>query len=72
MHARTTWLATTSAAECPNGRTVELITIDGAGHQWPGSQRKAIAGLIPGIDPPSAALDATEVIWRFFATHSGR
>jgi polyhydroxybutyrate depolymerase len=52
---------TTSVAACPEGRTVELITIDGAGHQWPGADR--------GTDSPSKALDATEVIWQFFAAH---
>jgi len=54
---------TTSVAGCPSGRAVELITIDGAGHQWPGSRR---AGA---LDPPSTALDATATIWSFFAAH---
>lgn len=27
---------TTSAAECPNGRAVTLLTVDGGGHEWPG------------------------------------
>jgi polyhydroxybutyrate depolymerase len=31
---------TTSTAQCPGGRAVELITISGAGHQWPGSPAK--------------------------------
>jgi len=31
-----------------------LITIDGAGHQWPGS-----APIRDGADPPSQALNAT-------------
>lgn len=26
---------TTSAAECPDGRGVQLITVDGGGHEWP-------------------------------------
>jgi polyhydroxybutyrate depolymerase len=55
---------TTSAAQCPDGRSVELITIDGAGHQWPGSQP-----IREGADPPSAALDATATFWQFFAAH---
>ncbi len=62
-------VVTTSIANFPNGRAVELITVDGAGHQWPGSDRKRAAGLIPGIDPPSTAFDATDVIWKFFADH---
>jgi polyhydroxybutyrate depolymerase len=55
---------TTSTASCPDGRTVELITIDGAGHQWPGS-----AAGRAGADPPSDALDATMTFWQFFAEH---
>lgn len=55
---------TTSSATCPDGRAVELITIAGAGHQWPGS-----TGDRPGADPPSNALNATATIWAFFAAH---
>jgi polyhydroxybutyrate depolymerase len=61
---------TTSVAECPRGVTVELITIDGAGHQWPGSRPKTLVERALGLDPPSTALDATDTIWRFFATHT--
>ncbi len=60
---------TTSTAQCPDGRTVELVTITGAGHQWPGATGTRPAGRVPGIDPPSPALDATHEIWRFFAAH---
>jgi polyhydroxybutyrate depolymerase len=60
---------TTSAAACPAGRTVELITIVGAGHQWPGSIPNPLAQRLPHTDPPSTALDATQVIWQFFAAH---
>jgi len=60
---------TTSLATCRDGRAVELITVDGAGHQWPGSARKRATGLIPGLDQPSDAFDATAVIWEFFAAH---
>jgi polyhydroxybutyrate depolymerase len=42
---------TRSVAACPDGRVVELISIAGAGHEW-----------------PSATLDATAVIWRFFSS----
>lgn len=62
---------TASVATCPGNRAVELVTIAGAGHQWPGSpQRPAVEKLL-GLDPPSTALDATDVIWRFFASHPG-
>jgi polyhydroxybutyrate depolymerase len=60
---------TTSTSACPDGRAVELITIAGAGHQWPGAVGTRMDGRISGIDPPSRALDATHRIWRFFAAH---
>jgi polyhydroxybutyrate depolymerase len=58
---------TTSIASCPGGRTVELITITGAGHQWPGAPRKTALQKLLHTDPPSTALDATSTIWAFFA-----
>ena len=66
----TAGLVTTSVARCPGGRAVELITVRGAGHQWPGSVPPApLAARLLHLDPPSTALDATRVIWRFFAAH---
>ncbi len=54
----------TNRARCRDGRAVNLITIEGMDHEWPGSQsaRKE-------ADSPSKALDATATIWEFFATH---
>lgn len=61
---------TTSVAECPSGRAVALITVDGAGHQWPGaSKRNSRMKSSIGADPPSTAIDATDAIWEFFAAH---
>jgi polyhydroxybutyrate depolymerase len=60
---------TTSIANCADARAVELITIAGAGHQWPGAAKKPAIQALLGADPPSTALDATAVIWRFFAAH---
>jgi polyhydroxybutyrate depolymerase len=59
---------TRSIATCPDDRTVELISITGAGHQWPGATppTAAAAGRL-GLDPPSTALDATTEIARFFS-----
>lgn len=54
----------TSTADCPGGRSVTLITVDGAGHQWPGSQP-----VRERADPPSQALNATSTLWSFFAAH---
>jgi polyhydroxybutyrate depolymerase len=60
----------TSTAQCVKGRKVVLITVAGAGHQWPGSSREkgVVATLL--LDPPSDALDATDAIWSFFARYS--
>ncbi len=57
---------TTQTAACADGRTVELITVAGAGHQWPGGERTPLAELA-GLAEPSTALDATDTIWQFFA-----
>ena len=62
-------VVTTSVAGCPDGRSVELITIAGAGHQWPGSPSKPLIQRLLGTDPPATALNATDVIWRFFDAH---
>lgn len=60
---------TTSVASCQADHTVELITVAGAGHQWPGSVPKSAVQQRLGGDPPSTALDATQVIWQFFRAH---
>lgn len=63
-------------SKCPDDRDVELRTITGAGHQWPGSrpltQAEAfvaarITGRLPA--PSSTAMDATAVLWAFFSSH---
>lgn len=64
----TSGVVRTSTATCARGRAVTLITIEGAGHQWPGSEARR-SGRLLGADPPSHALDATSVIWQFFASH---
>jgi len=56
---------TIDAANCPDGRRVSLITISGAGHQWPGDATPAL----PGLDKPSTAINATQQIWDFFNGH---
>ena len=57
---------TTSTATC-DGDTVTLITVKGAGHQWPGSEQSKAQERL-GTDKPSDALDATRTIWDFFAS----
>ena len=57
----------TQIAGCPNGRTVELISVAGAGHQWPGGVAKPVLQQLVGLPAPSTALNATDTIWQFFA-----
>ena len=59
---------TRSSAACRYGRAVDLITIDGAGHEWPGAVGRRPAQQGAGADP----LDATTTIWQFFATTRDR
>lgn len=54
---------TTSAAACADHRSVELITIEGGRHQWPGGTT-----FLERLGP-TRALNATQTIWQFFATH---
>lgn len=61
---------TTSIAACPGTRAVELITVTGAGHQWPGQPGPSgpLADRLH-LDTPFSGLDATASIWRFFQNH---
>jgi polyhydroxybutyrate depolymerase len=58
---------TTQTAGCTDGRTVELISVAGAGHQWPGGEPSPLAERVAEIPAPSTALDATDTIWQFFS-----
>jgi polyhydroxybutyrate depolymerase len=55
----------TAYAGCREGRAVELYTIEGGGHTWPGGP---VAGARVGR--VSREIDATELIWGFFVQHS--
>lgn len=47
---------------CREGRAVELYTIEGGGHTWPGGPAAGTS-----VGRVSRELDATELIWKFFA-----
>lgn len=64
-----TGVVTTQISSCADGRAVELMTIADGGHGWPGSPAKS-THITSGGDAPSQALDATSVMWAFFAKHS--
>ena len=49
---------------CDEKTAVELYTIIGGGHTWPGGARGW-----PGADQPTQTLSASQVIWEFFIAH---
>jgi polyhydroxybutyrate depolymerase len=51
-------------AGCKDGREVVLYTIEGGGHTWPGGP--PVGARVGRV---TRELDATEVIWAFFAAH---
>lgn len=52
------------------GVEVALITVAGAGHQWPGGRPPGPrVARVFRLDQPSQALDATAALWGFFAGH---
>ncbi len=62
--------ATATRLTCAGGRLgseVELITVEGGGHTWPGGARYLPARL---IGPVCRDFQAGEVIWEFFARHT--
>lgn len=65
--SRTAGVLTIETATCANGRRVELISVAGAGHQWPGSAPAPLLARLGLVSAPSSALNATETIWQFFA-----
>lgn len=51
---------------CASGSAVELYTIIGGGHAWPGSGIPAWRGG----DQPTKTIDASRIIWEFFVAHA--
>jgi polyhydroxybutyrate depolymerase len=49
---------------CRANTAVIYYIIQDGGHSWPGGDR-----LSALLDPPSQAISATDVMWRFFAAH---
>jgi polyhydroxybutyrate depolymerase len=54
----------TAYGTCREGRAVELYTIEGGGHTWPGGP--PVGGSVGRV---TREIDATAVIWAFFAGH---
>jgi polyhydroxybutyrate depolymerase len=53
---------------CAGGTTVELYSIAGEGHEWPGGPHLS-KRLTDVLGPQSVAIDANAVMWAFFAAH---
>ncbi|MBN1580516.1 MAG: polyhydroxybutyrate depolymerase, partial [Anaerolineae bacterium] len=51
-------------ADCDQGADVELYTVVGGGHAWPGGK----PGW-PGGDEPTQDISANELMWAFFQAH---
>jgi polyhydroxybutyrate depolymerase len=51
-------------SDCSGGVDVELCTVDGGGHQWPGSSI-----VVPGLGNGTTDVDATARIVDFFLAH---
>lgn len=54
---------------CRDGAVVELYTIAGEGHEWPGGPHLPRA-LTRVLGPQSTAISADSLIWSFFGEHS--
>lgn len=53
---------------CAGGAVVELDTIGGEGHEWPGGPRLPSAATAL-LGPQSMAIDASTTMWSFFMAH---
>jgi polyhydroxybutyrate depolymerase len=49
---------------CMDSTAVELYTVIGGGHAWPGGRTG-----YPDADPPTDSISASQLIWEFFAAH---
>lgn len=58
----------TSYRPCAGQASVQLYTVDGEGHEWPGGPALP-ATLTSVLGPQSDAVDADSVMWAFFADH---
>jgi polyhydroxybutyrate depolymerase len=54
-------------APCRNGTAVEIVTIQGGGHVWPGGEKWAA-----WAEEPTREISATEAMWEFFDKHPKR
>jgi polyhydroxybutyrate depolymerase len=53
--------------DCSNEAVVQLCTIEGGGHTWPGGAPLGLAALVVGSQSPT--LPTTELLWSFLSQH---
>jgi polyhydroxybutyrate depolymerase len=53
---------------CASGTTVDLYSIDGEGHEWPGGPHLP-SSITRVLGPQSDAIDANTAMWSFFSAH---
>ena len=58
----------TTYAPCADGATVELYSIVGEGHEWPGGPHLP-RRITRVLGPQSTAISANDVMWSFFLAH---
>jgi polyhydroxybutyrate depolymerase len=58
----------TEYAGCSDGAGVELYSLTGEGHEWPGGPHMP-SSLTRELGPQSSAVDADSLMWSFFAAH---
>ena len=58
----------TSYSPCADGATVELYSIVGEGHEWPGGPHLP-RRITRVLGPQSTAVSANDVMWSFFMAH---
>lgn len=58
----------TAYSTCRDGASVELYTVAGEGHEWPGGPPlpRAVTRV---LGPQSNAVNANDVMWSFFSSH---
>ncbi len=58
---------TLTTYQCPANATVELYTVLGGGHTWPG--HASIVSPTPLVGSTTTSIDATAAMWEFFQAH---
>ncbi len=58
----------TTSTSCTGGSTVELYSLTGEGHEWPGGPTLPVA-ITKVLGPQTDAVDANSVMWAFFSAY---